>query len=293
MRIDDRNHAEKKPARGLQLTSRTLPMEELSEEMIMEILLRLPARTLCCMKSVCSSWRTLISSPDFTWNHVRRSSSLDSRLTPPRIAYDKFDGIGVLSVQSLLDNDPSEPTKVAHFRAEWSYRIVGYCHGMLCLLHDDNDIGGHMHALLWNPCTGFTFLSPQIRGYANFCGFGYDHLNDTYKFCGIIRNLGPSGFENSARIYTFGPNSPWRIIDDIPTDEDLSMADNKKGVYFGSSRECTLNWSFFHVVYYFDLGKETYGHFALPDRDSSDHYDPWRRRGHCLWQMKEYGDAQS
>ncbi|MED6151363.1 hypothetical protein PIB30_081840, partial [Stylosanthes scabra] len=222
MWIDDHNHAEKKPARGLQLTSRTPTMEELSEEMIMEIFLRLPARTLSCMKSV----------------------------------------------------------------AERSYRIVGSGHGMLCLLHVDDVSCGHMHAVLWNPCTGFTFQSPRIRGYAKFCGFGYDHLSASYKFCGIIRKLGLSSFENSARIYTFGPNSPWRRIDDIPTDEDLSMADNKKGVYFGSSRECTLNWSFCHVVYYFDLSKETYGHFALPHRDSDD-YDPWRRR------MKEYGDAQS
>ncbi|MED6219154.1 hypothetical protein PIB30_033174 [Stylosanthes scabra] len=304
-----------KPARELQLTARTPPnpMEELSEEMIMEIFLRLPVKTLSCMKSVCRSWRTLISNPDFTLNHFRRSSLRDPTLTPPRIAYDysiyqphddNFCGIGVLSVQSL--------TKVAHFRGQSYYLIVGSCHGLLCLFDFDGSYA-LMRAILWNPCTGFTFQSPQIRRYANFCGFGYDHLSDTYKFCGITRKLGPSGFVNIGRIYTFEPNSSWRIIDDIPIDEDISMADNLKGVYFGSSRECTLNWSFFHVVYYFDLGKETYGHFALPDRDS-EHYIPCVYTTLCvlreclcvcygsshqisqhwiLWQMKEYGNPQS
>ncbi|MED6219153.1 hypothetical protein PIB30_033173 [Stylosanthes scabra] len=143
-----------------------------------------------------------------------------------------------------------------------------------------------MRAVLWNPCTGFTFQSQQIRCYANFCGFGYDHLSDTYKFCGIPRKLEPPGFENNARIYTFEPNSSWKRIDDIPIDEDLSRADNQKG---------------------------TYGHFALPDRDS-EHYNPWGYTTLCvlrdclcvcygwyersqqhwiLWQMKEYGVAQT
>ncbi|MED6151364.1 hypothetical protein PIB30_081841 [Stylosanthes scabra] len=211
------------------------------------------------MKSVCSSWRTLISTPDFTWNHLRRSSLRDPTLTPPRIAYDyrayrvhddNFDGIGVLSVQSLLDNNPSEPTKVAHFRGQSSYQIVGSCHGLLCWLDHDGSCD-LMRVVLWNPYTGFTFQSPEIRGHAHFCGFGYDNLSDSYNFYGIIRKPGPSGFENSARIYTFASNSSWRTIDDIPTDEDLSMAD--KGVYFGSSRVCTLNWILYHVVYYFDL----------------------------------------
>ncbi|XP_016169070.1 F-box/kelch-repeat protein At3g23880-like [Arachis ipaensis] len=122
-----------------------------------------------------------------------------------------------------------------------------------------------------------------------------------------------SGLEFSTRIYTFGSTSSWRRIDDspfglfgIPTNH-FYMPEN--GVFFGSSRACTINWIVnHHVILYFDLGKETYAHFTLPDTDSSDYqckklcvlrnclsvcYGYSRTQHSIVWQMKEYGDAQS
>ncbi|KAL4294824.1 F-box/kelch-repeat protein At3g23880-like [Arachis hypogaea] len=305
-------------------TARTRQLAELSEDMIMEILLRLPARTLVSLRSVCKSWRNLISSPDFTRNHLRSSCLRDPSLTPLRIVcYNswpfsstgvRYDGIGVVSLQSIMDN-PSEATKVDYFRGQHNYRIVGSCHGLLCFF-DDHD-NQNTHGILWNPCTGFTFQSPQLSGGTFPSGFGYDHLSDSYKLFGIIRKKGPSGVEYSTRIYTFGSTSSWRRIDDSPfgllgirTSSHFCMAEN--GVFFGSSRACTINWIVnHHVVLYFDLGKETYAHFTLPDTDSSDYllilckklcvlrnclsvcYGYLRTQHAIVWQMKEYGDAQS
>ncbi|XLU68886.1 hypothetical protein S245_027939 [Arachis hypogaea] len=322
------NDVERNASRGLLLlrghtaTARTSPLPDLPEELIMEILLRLPARTLVSLRSVCTSWRNLISSPDFTRKHLRRSCLRDPSLTPLRIAcYNslpfrgdgvRYDSIGVVSVQSIIDN-PSKPTKVDYFSGQHYYRIVGSCHGLLCFF-DEHDYQ-NTHGILWNPCTGFTFQSPQISGQAFSSGFGYDHLSDSYKLFGIIRKKGPSGVEYSTRIYTFGSTSSWRRIDDspfgllgIPTNH-FCMAE--KGVFFGSSRACTINWIVNHVVLYFDLGKETLAHFTLPDTDSSDYlwiqckklcvlrnclsvcYGYLRTQHSIVWQMKEYGDAQS
>ncbi|MED6203820.1 hypothetical protein PIB30_003111, partial [Stylosanthes scabra] len=313
---------------GLQLTARMSLMEELSEQMIMEILLRLPVKTLCCMKSVCRLWRTLISSPDFTWNHFRRSSLRYPTLTPPRIAYYrcsltssgvKSGRIGVLSVQSMLDKVSDEPTKVACFKGLRYYKICGSSHGLLCLFNDE---GSKTHAILWNPCTGFTFESPETHGQVCLSGFGYDHLSDTFKFFGIIKSSVLSGSEYSTRVYTFGPTPSWRRIDDLPNGlpdvgvDDQGVDDNTKGVYFNSGEACTINWSLLgqdNMALYFDLGKETYGHFPLPHRVSENNHYPRRvapplcvlsnRLSVCyedketkewiLWQMKEYGDPQS
>ncbi|QHO32362.1 hypothetical protein HN51_020416 [Arachis hypogaea] len=314
--------AKRNASRGLELVScsraRTRQLADLSEEMIMEILLRLPTRTLATLKSVCRSWRNLISTPDFTRNHLRRSCLRDSSLTPPRIFYCTHDGwyggIESFFEPSMLDN-PSEPTKVARF-SRGGYRIVGSCHGLLCFFDSDAD-DDHIHAILWNPCTGFIFKSPQINGKPYFSGFGYDHLSDTYKFYATITKKVPSGVESSARIYTFGPTSSWRRIDDTPssllcprTAYDPCMADNLKGVFLSSGKACTINWCVYDVVLYFDLGKETYGRFTLPDRDlnygySWTHYTSLYVLRDCLsvcyrktqrwivWQMKEYGDAKS
>ncbi|XLT06886.1 hypothetical protein HN51_045635, partial [Arachis hypogaea] len=289
---------------------------------MMEILLRLPARTLVSLRSVCRSWRNLISSPDFTRNHLRRSCLRDpSLITPPRIAYCNHDGfyggIQSFSMQSMLDN-PSDPTKVASISSETYYKIVGSCDGLLCFFDGFASCG--MHAILWNPCTGFTFESPEISGQVLFCGFGYDYLSDSYKIYAATKKQGPSGFESSTKFYTFGQTSSWRKIDDIPValfsfpSDNSCWTDNTEGEFFGSSRLCTLNWCVNQVVLYFDLTKEIYGHFSLPlgSEIDLDHYSP-RRCTHlyvlrnCLsacyehkrtrewivWQMKEYGDAQS
>ncbi|XP_057730769.1 F-box/kelch-repeat protein At3g23880-like [Arachis stenosperma] len=321
------NDAEKNASRGLVLlrrytaTARTPPLTDLPEELIMEILLRLPTRKLVSLRSVCSSWRNLISAPDFTRNHLRRSCLRDPSLTSLRIVcYNslplsgngvRYDSFGILSVRSIMDK-PFEPPKVDYFSGQRYNRIVGSCHGLLCFFYEDSD--QNTHGMLWNPCTGFTFQSPEISGQASLCGFGYDHLSDSHKLFAILRKKGPSGLEFSTRIYTFGPTSSWRRIDDIPfvpTDEPF-MPDNMEGVFFGSSRSCTINWSVNHRgVVYFDLGKEIYSQFLLPYTDSDNYFQRMSTYlcilGNCLsvcyehlnaqcwfvWQMKEYGDAQS
>ncbi|XP_052109388.1 F-box/kelch-repeat protein At3g23880-like [Arachis duranensis] len=318
--------AEEKASRRLEMVScptpRTRLLTDLPKETIIEILLRFPARTLVSLRSVCSSWRNLISSPDFTCNHLRRSCLLDPTLNTPQIAY--FTGayrndircgsIGLLSIHSILDN-PSKSNQGDCFTEQRYYGFIGSCNGLLCLV--DAHAFKYMHAILWNPCTGFTFESPEISGEVRFCGFGYDHLSDSYKIFASIRTEGrPSRFESSTRIYTFGPTSSWRKIDDIPSD-DPCWDVNREGEFFGSSRLCTLNWIVNDVVLYFDLGKEIYGHFPLPEGKIA--LDPhFKRLTHlcvlrnCLsvcyehkntfkcivykwivWQMKEYGDAQS
>ncbi|MED6219152.1 hypothetical protein PIB30_033172 [Stylosanthes scabra] len=327
MQTDDKNDAAGKKATRLQLTAGNQPPPNLSEQMIMEILLRLPVRTLCCMKIVCSSWKTLISSPDFVWNHLHYSSLRDPTLTPARIAYYrcaltssgvKYCGIGVLSVPSMLDKVSDEPTKVACFEGLRYYQICGSCHGLLCLFNDD---GHRTHAILWNPCTGFTFQSPDIHGQVCLSGFGYDRLSDTFKFFGIIKSSVLSGSEFITRIYTFGPTPTWRRIDDLPNGlpdvgvDQHGVDDNTKGVYFSSGKACTVNWSFSgdNMAIYFDLGKETYGHFPLPHRVIENNhylrnvgphlcvlgnflsvcYEDKTTKEWILWQMKEYGDPQS
>ncbi|RYQ95025.1 hypothetical protein HN51_045289 [Arachis hypogaea] len=185
----------------------------------------------------------------------------------------------LVSVQSIMLNNPTEPTNVDCISRQRHYKIVG----LLCLL--DNDNYQNMHAISWNPCTtGFTFESPQIRGRAHVVcrsSFGYDHLSDSYKSYGIIRKEGPSGFEYSYRIYTFGKTSSWRRIeDDFPFD----LLDHT----YGSVTKYFRNWSAGRVVLYFDLSNETHGHCTLPNRDPE--YD---NKALDSVQIKEYEDTQS
>ncbi|OWM74640.1 hypothetical protein CDL15_Pgr005220 [Punica granatum] len=47
----------------------------LPEEMIYEILVRLPVKSLCRFRCVSTLWRTIISDPHFVSSHLARSSA--------------------------------------------------------------------------------------------------------------------------------------------------------------------------------------------------------------------------
>ncbi|XP_025621477.1 F-box/kelch-repeat protein At3g23880-like [Arachis hypogaea] len=305
---DDDNDYERK---GKVVTTTGMPA--LMDELIEEILLRIPASSLVRLRnSVCGSWRTLISSSQFAQDHLRRSMAVDLALTHLRIAYYSYSNpiIGIFSARSVFENPPREPTKVVPYEGRRCRSIIGSCNGLLCLLDDELED----RAILWNPCTGLTSQPLKIGGIFHYCGFGYDHVNDKYKLLGIV--IKKSG-ESVTRIFTFGPKSNWRTIQDFPY--RLLDRDNKASVVGRTGRFVsgtgTLNWllrgrrSSFVAVLSVDLVKETYSQFSAPSRDSDDDRSVFPRLdilGGCLavcyetkkthwtlWLMKEYGVPQS
>nr|XP_025683205.2 F-box/kelch-repeat protein At3g23880-like [Arachis hypogaea] len=290
----------------------TKPPPILLDELIAEILLRIPARSLVRLRnSVCSSWRTLISSSQFAKDHLRRSMAVDPALTHPRIAYYSsrysYPTIGVFSIQSVFENRPHEPTRVVAYEGRRHRLIIGSCNGLLCL-HDNE------RAMLWNPCTGFTSQPLEIGRIFYVCGFGYDHVNDKYKLF-LIEEKKSGG--SVTRIFTFGPKSTWRTIQDFPY--RLHDPNNKAillapvGLFVSGTG--TLNWllcssrTSFVAVLSLDLVKETYSQISLPSRDSDDALRVFpqlatlrgclavcyetKKTHWTLWIMKEYGVPQS
>ncbi|QHO32766.1 F-box/kelch-repeat protein [Arachis hypogaea] len=285
----------------------TKPPPILLDELIAEILLRIPARSLVRLRnSVCSSWRTLISSSQFAKDHLRRSMAADPALTHPCIAYYSsrysYPTIGVFSIRSVFENRPHEPTKVVAYEGRRHRLIIGSCNGLLCL-HDNE------RAMLWNPCTGFTSQPLEIGGIFYVSGFGYDHVNDKYKLFLIEEKKSGS----VTRIFTFGPNSTWRTIQDFPyrlhDPNNKAILMNTVGHFVSGTG--TLNWllcsglTSFVAVLSLDLVKETYSQICLPSRDSDDDLSVFpelatlrgclavcyetKKTHWTLWIMKEYG----
>ncbi|XLU29323.1 hypothetical protein S245_065389 [Arachis hypogaea] len=283
------------------------PLSVLPDELIREILLRLPARSLLRFQSVCNSWRTLISSSQFAKDHVR-SIAADPSFSHPRVVYHgfwfyRYKRFGDFSVQSLFEN-PSQPTEVVRFAGKSSHEIIGSCNGLLCL--QDNVMGNCI--MLWNPCIGLTSQPLEIRGFIGVCGFGYDHVNDEYKFVAVVdqkHKQEPLRFET--RIYTFCPNSSKRIIQDTAFKRIIG---DGKGVFVPGT--ATLNWIHWHgLVLSLDLVKETCSEFSLPlnlkaPENKSFVFPHLCMLKNCLafccshektqwsvWLLKEYGMPQS
>ncbi|CAI8587409.1 unnamed protein product [Vicia faba] len=283
-----------------------LHRQSLPDDLIIEILLRLPVRSLLLLKCVCKSWKTLISDLQFAKQHLQ-SLTMDPSIANRRFFFGRGDGkIVSVPVKPLLEN-PSAPIEAVEFNMEHSLRVLGSCNGLVCLLEIYEG-----YVRLWNPSTKFeSNKSPSLNLLFDqwtiaFYGFGYDHVNDKYKLLLDVRLVSNIGYQN-VRLYTFGENS-WTSIQNFPC---------HPARFTGKLVNGTLNWIIVRRVgdyiqtriLSFDLVKETYTEILLPQNQK---HDPCMNQrpdlgvlNNCLcvsfnigthlvlWLMKEYGVAES
>src|ERR1044072_4308667 len=152
------------------------------QELIVEILLRLPARSLLRSKSVCKSWRSLISNPQFAKSHIDLSAAPTHRLLLlPNLSYHQVESIDLdssihdRSALVTLDLPPSTISRVYN-----PQQFLGSCRGFLLFFYQT----AH-HVILWNPTTRFHLPVPGLcsqdfSSYKSVFGLGYDKSTDDY-----------------------------------------------------------------------------------------------------------------
>ena len=267
-------------------------------EVIFDILLRLPVRSLLQLKRVCKTWKTLISSSQFAKSHLLTSTAY------PKLFSGDDRELVAYPVKPLLEN-PSTLVQPVTIGMTHRYSILGSCNGLLCLFD-----ACQSNFRLWNPFINFksnTF--PIVASFHNkiitYHGFGYDQVNDKYKLLVFVHNRDDFS-EKITRIYTFGENS-WTTLPNFPS---------YPGSWLGKFVSGTLNWivgkdgvnSNQRVILSVDLEKETYGEVLLPQHDDYGVCNPMMHvLSNCLcvcsdnhaethlavWIMKEYGVAES
>ncbi|KAK9943834.1 hypothetical protein M0R45_009429 [Rubus argutus] len=165
---------------------------ELPKDIVVEVLARLPVKSLMRFRCVCKPWRAFISDPcfvrkQFSYAAAKGSGDSDIRLM---VSVNPHGSIYCLVALNDLKAPPLDITvRCPPFRFKRS-RIVGSCNGLICL---------HVkyQFILWNPCTGDYNALPQPPGYHCSClpssqhclcfqGFGYDSTTDDYK---VIRGI--------------------------------------------------------------------------------------------------------
>ncbi|MED6162109.1 hypothetical protein PIB30_067231 [Stylosanthes scabra] len=150
----------------------------LPDEIVIEILVRLPVKALLQFKRVCKSWRTLISSPQFAIDNFRRRADWDlpSHLICSNEHCD-YSRVGFLSLQPLFQK-PSGVTRFVHLGIKFN-------------------IGGE-----------FPSDELVIRGSCN----GYDHVHDKYKLVTVHEQYLTRTFTFGTNSWTIGPNFPYRAV---------------------------------------------------------------------------------
>jgi F-box interacting protein len=248
----------------------------LPEEIIVNILLRLPVRSLLQFKCVCKSWKILISDPQFAKNQFL-SSTEDPQLVSSVFGLAKCEIVSY-PLKPLLENTltidkPVRPVKPVIFSSRCEIMILGSCNGLLCL-HEDS------HFRLWNPSLKLeSKRSPTIVCFdpyeVTFRGFGYDIVNDRYTVLVVVNNQYNSK-EIVTIIYTFGENS-WTTVQNFPYDHEYNSNN-----WLGKFASGTVNWivnkdrnsTNQEVIVSFDLDKKTYGEILLPEYDGDNVCNP-------------------
>uniref|UniRef100_A0A5B6YUY8 F-box domain-containing protein n=1 Tax=Davidia involucrata TaxID=16924 RepID=A0A5B6YUY8_DAVIN len=286
------------------MSSRDLPIE-----IVIDILWRLPVKTLIRFRSVCKSWRSIISDSSFITTHFNNNNSSDADLLC-MWRENGFKTTCTLVCSKTLDKLSEVELPLPGCKSgDCGCHIVGSCNGLLCLyveIFDPFDT----NIYLWNPSVRKLKTLPSSLHPEEFIkpetyvvlGFGFDHRTRDFKVVRILYNQQPL-----VEVYTLSTDS-WRSIEvAVPF------------IFIYSSPDVPFVCRSFHwpayssgdvfrqLIVSFDISEEAFGEIMLPNyqvdgdklHESIKVYKGllalfvWST--HCchVWVMKEYGVPES
>ncbi|XP_060171009.1 F-box/kelch-repeat protein At3g06240-like [Lycium barbarum] len=278
----------------------------LQEEIIMDILSRLPVRPVFRFKCVSKFWMTLISESYFTMKHLNRAIN---NLSSQKILFiSQRNGEFSLYCSSLSSVRLFEDIQKLDWpsnRKPWSCRLYCCYNGLALIGIGNYPEYKHHILLLWNPSTGESIVLPDPsfspkRLY--ICGLGYDLTSDDYK---ILKIDGASRNE----IITLKSGS-WRKIEKHPIGVYPVLTD-MDSLAFVHGAFHWLDSSLNNSVVSFSISNEVYGEIPLPEGMSLDGFNmdniiygvsvfegmlcvySTHIRKYTLWVMKDYGVKES
>ncbi|KAH0677027.1 hypothetical protein KY285_024828 [Solanum tuberosum] len=193
----------------------------LQDEIMMDILTKLPVQSLLRFKCVSEFWNSLINDTYFRMKHYihSRNDQNSQKFLITESFYDKDDvynfSTSSLSMVQVVEDEqkldcPSscKPTNVILFCS---------CDGLVLIFVSsrglyDSSARLYEELLLWNPSTRESILlpHPEFRVVYCVCGLGYDATSEDYKILAINLNADDS-FNTSIEVLSLKSGS-WRRI---------------------------------------------------------------------------------
>ncbi|XP_030967672.1 putative F-box protein At1g32420 isoform X2 [Quercus lobata] len=280
----------------------------LPDEVVREILHRLPAKSLIRFRCVSKSWNYLITSSAFIDSHLTQSLSHPSNSN--KLIFRHCDIAAKVEHYKFIHNDSSfDQYQNVEFPLTNCFRLIGSVNGLFCLIQDEQFI-------LWNPCIRkFITLPRDYDHVLSRSVFGFDARTNDYKVVRIAFPYTPKPL--LVEVYSLKEGS-WRrkagaaasllpgITRDLSCRRDAFI---NGAVHFGV-RDC-INTPRLKVgpsVLSFDLSDEVFHMTALPKFGAKTDYDIFGFRGSLsvvyielvdnkrscfIWVMKECGVVKS
>ncbi|XP_074267386.1 F-box protein CPR1-like [Silene latifolia] len=249
----------------------------LPDDIIMEILSRLPVKTLLRFKSASKSLLNLIISPEFVKLHLRRSLIRNSSFTllhwgEASLAYFDFDHPQRPVVQ--FDVHPDVIKLLESYRYENSSKlyfpmIIGICNGVVCF-------GKAKELVLYNPATRDCRQIPRLRMRESCRSidfedvFVYDYNADDFKIFSSVHHITTPN-QNNFEFYMYSlKDNSW-----------LKIESPAQGLRVDTSRTHIANNSLYWVtlkdgtqpkaIMRFDLSSHMYEEMSTPKQINPAH----------------------
>nr|XP_016489331.1 PREDICTED: F-box protein CPR30-like [Nicotiana tabacum] len=254
------------------------------EEILMDILSRLPVRSLVRFKCVSESWNTLISEPYFKKKHLNHAKYQPNSQKFLFLKWSKKDDTfhfysSSLSLVQLVKDIPRFDCP-SNFDLANGVKLYSSCDGLF-LIGIWSELGREQPSILliWNPSTGESTILPHSKllkqlGYNDddSCsdddnwgctyGLGYDSTSDDYK----VLRIDLSRDDNNANEILALKSCSWRRIDDKTSGKAYSR------LLFGGEDVAVVHGAFHWLgilsrfcVVSFNISYEVYGEIPLPE----------------------------
>ncbi|KAL4589356.1 hypothetical protein LXL04_002262 [Taraxacum kok-saghyz] len=245
-------------------------MENLPEELLSNIFIRLLAKQLAQMRSVSKSWNALLSHSSFIKSHLHHSIHNNDQVLllfhyKGKYAYESklFTAKPTQSPDlELADFIKLPPAESKYTRG---IRIIGSVNGLICSSNKTN---------IWNPSLSAVLTLPPYSIPRDddgrikiFFRFGYDPKTDDYK---VVKLTRPTKYADKwypqVEIYSMRKGS-WELITERFPTHITNMKDCECVCVDGHDGHlhwlgCTAEYR--RMVVAFDLGSETFYEIPLP-----------------------------
>ncbi|XP_047313144.1 F-box/kelch-repeat protein At3g23880-like [Impatiens glandulifera] len=201
------------------------------DEMVIEILSRLPVKSLLRCRSVCRVWHDVIDSPKFVEHQMYRSASLCGRNRIGPLLFQRANLQTLNFSLTLLHSDTlavAEEVKIpasipSSFDGSSYWSVIGSCNGLVAIsifpigvFQSNRDVD---RVVIWNPATKqIRELPTPIIVERQLLDYGFVYLSsvEDYKVVRIVSrgNLGGMNGDFSIRVEVYSMQSDsWREID--------------------------------------------------------------------------------
>ncbi|GER48379.1 F-box and associated interaction domains-containing protein [Striga asiatica] len=252
-------------------------MEGLSEDLLVEILARVPVKPLLRLRAVCKSWKSTIGSPELRSLHLSTNRDSSKILLTTKYPMHVAGPCDPVEWYLLLDNDqhrPADHSWLAPLHFPFAYphltspHIVGSISGLICVslsLTSVVEVQANIPIILWNPTIRRHVCLPDLTltkpNYSSIV-FGYDPTTDDYKI--VVLTLGKAPEFN---VYSLNSNT-WRRGFHVCLDRQIKLTST--GAFAGGKMHWLVEFKDFQkntCLYSFDVAEEVFAEVALPPQD--------------------------